>query len=92
VGYLLIVVGKNRALVEIAISQFVFLVLFSYSFFFSGFTGLAITVGAVLTLAYFMGKTAKVDWEVVFPKKPPREAQPAQQWTAPQRPPEPPQQ
>jgi hypothetical protein len=34
VGYLLVVVGRNRALVEIAISQFVFLVLFSYSFFF----------------------------------------------------------
>jgi hypothetical protein len=72
VGYLLVVVGRNRALVEIAISQFVFLVLFSYSFFFSGFTGLAITIGAVLTLAYFMAKTAKVDWDVVFPKKPPK--------------------
>jgi len=70
----------------------VFLVLFSYSFFFSGFTGLAITVGAVLTLAYFMGKTAKVDWEVVFPKKPTRVVQPPQQWTAPQRPLEVPQQ
>ena len=79
VGYLLVVVGKNRALLEIAVSQFVFLVLFSYSFFFSGFTGLAITIGAVLTLAYFMGKTAKVDWEAVFPKKAPRvESQPAQ--------------
>jgi inner membrane protein involved in colicin E2 resistance len=77
VGYLLVVVGRNRALVEIAISQFVFLVLFSYSFFFSGFTGLAITIGAVLTLAYFMSKTAKVDWETVFPKKPPKVAQPS---------------
>ena len=72
VGYLRVVVGRNRALFEIALSQFVFLVLFSYSFFFSGFTGLAITVGAVLTLAYFMIKTAHVDWEAVFPKKPPR--------------------
>jgi hypothetical protein len=84
VGYLLVVVGKNRALVEIAISQFVFLVLFSYSFFFTGFTGLAITVGAVLTLAYFMAKTAHVDWEDVFPKQPPKVAQP--QWSAQQAP------
>jgi len=83
VGYLLVVVGKNRALVEIAVCQFVFLVLFSYSFFFSGITGLAITVGAVLTLAYFMGKTAGVDWEAVFPKTPPRMAQQPQQWVAP---------
>ena len=77
VGYLLVVVGKNRALVEIAISQFVFLVLFSYSFFFTGFTGLAITIGAVLTLAYFMAKTAKVDWEEVFPKKEPKPTPPS---------------
>lgn len=72
VGYLLAVVGKSRALVEIAISQFVFLVLFSYSFFITGFTGLAITIGAVLTLAFFMVKTARVDWETVFPRKEPR--------------------
>lgn len=69
VGYLWVVVGRNRALVEIAISQLVFLVLFSYSFFFEGFTGLAITIGSVLTLAFFMGKTARVDWEQVFPRK-----------------------
>lgn len=71
VGYLLIVVGRTRALVEIALSQFVFLVLFSYSFFITGLTGLAITVGAVLTLAFFMAKTARVDWETVFPKREP---------------------
>lgn len=72
VGYLMVVVGKNRALVEIALSQLLFLILFSYSFFFAGFTGLAITVGVVLTLAYFMVKTAHVDWDVVFPKRAPR--------------------
>ena len=82
VGYLLVVVGRNRALVEIAISQFVFLVLFSYSFFFTGFTGLAITIGAVLTLAFFMAKTARVDWETVFPKKVPRPDLP--QWSGSQ--------
>jgi hypothetical protein len=76
VGYLWVVVGRNRALAEIAVSQFVFLVLFSYSFFFSGITGLAITIGAVLTLAFFMAKTARLDWETVFPKRPPRDAQP----------------
>ena len=84
VGYLLVVVGRNRALIEIAVSQFVFLVLFSYSFFFEGFTGLAITIGAVLTLAYFMAKTAHVDWENVFPPRPPRVVQP--QWGPPPAP------
>jgi len=71
VGYLRVVVGKNRALVEIAISQSVFLVLFAYSFFFEGYTGLAITIGSVLTLAFFMAKTAHVDWDTVFVRKPP---------------------
>lgn len=69
VGYLRVVVGTNRSLVQIAASQVLFLVLFSYSFFFEGVTGLAITVGAVLTLAYFMARTARVDWEQVFARR-----------------------
>ncbi len=81
VGYLWVVVGRSRALVEIAVCQLLFLVLFSYSFFFSGITGLAVTVGSVLTLAFFMGKTARVDWESVFPMKPPR--MPQSDWPAP---------
>jgi hypothetical protein len=68
VGYLWMVLGAGKALVEIAISQFVFLVLFSYSFFFEGLTGLAVTIGSVITLGYFMAKTAHVDWENVFSK------------------------
>jgi hypothetical protein len=70
VGYLRAVLGRSKALVEIAISQFVFLVLFSYSFFFDGLTGLAITIGSVATLGYYMTKTAKVDWEQVFARAP----------------------
>ncbi len=68
VGYLWMVLGAGKALVEIAVSQFVFLVLFSYSFFFEGLTGLAVTIGSVITLGYFMAKTAHVDWETVFSK------------------------
>ncbi|MRS12774.1 MAG: hypothetical protein EG823_06855 [Actinobacteria bacterium] len=70
VGYLILVLGRGKALAEIAMSQFVFLVLFSYSFFFRGFTGLAVTIGSVLTLAYFMLKTAHVDWERAFMRQP----------------------
>ena len=68
VGYLWLVLGAGKALTEIAVSQFVFLVLFSYSFFFEGLTGLAITIGSVATLGYFMIKTARVDWETAFSK------------------------
>ena len=70
VMYLRAVLGHSKALLEIAISQFVFLVLFSYSFFFEGLTGLAVTIGSVVTLGYYMTKTAKVDWEQVFAKAP----------------------
>jgi inner membrane protein CreD len=69
VGYLSAVVGRNRVLLEIAASQFVFLVLFSYSFFFEGLTGLAIAIGSVVTLAYFMARTARVDWDAMFRRK-----------------------
>lgn len=50
-------------------AQLVFLVLFSYAFFFEGYTGLVITIGAILTLAIMMQLTAKVDWAEVFRKK-----------------------
>ncbi len=78
IGYLWLAIGRGRALVEIGISQFVFLVLFSYSFFFEGLTGLAVTIGSIVTLAYFMAKTAHMDWESVFERKPrPAPAAPA---------------
>jgi len=53
-------------------AQLVFLVLFSYAFFFEGYTGLVITIGAILTLAILMQLTAKVDWTEVFRRKEPK--------------------
>jgi hypothetical protein len=53
-------------------AQLVFLVLFSYAFFFEGYTGLVITIGAILTLAIMMQLTAKVDWTEVFRRKEPK--------------------
>jgi hypothetical protein len=70
VGYLWRVVGWRFALREAGISQFLFLILFSYAFFFEGYTGLVVTIGAILTLAALMQITAKVDWTEVFKKKP----------------------
>lgn len=57
------------ALREVGIAQFLFLVLFSYAFFFEGYTGLVITIGAIITLAVMMQITAKVNWEEVFKGK-----------------------
>ncbi len=54
------------ALREVGLAQCLFLILFSYAFFYEGYTGLVITVGAIITLAILMQVTAKVDWEQVF--------------------------
>ena len=45
------------------------MVLFSYSFFFEGLTGLTITIGAIMTLALLMITTAKVNWAEKFTSK-----------------------
>ncbi len=66
VSYLRLVAGMRTALVQAGGAQLVFLVLFSYAFFFEGYTGLAITVGAVVTLFVLMQVTARVDWGQVF--------------------------
>lgn len=64
-GYLHAVGG--RKLTRIALpAQLAYMVLFSYSFFFDGLSGLTIAIGAVLTLAILMRATAKLDWSEVF--------------------------
>jgi hypothetical protein len=62
VSYLRIAIGARFAFVEAALTQFIYLVLFSYAFFLKGFTGLAITIGAIVTLFVVMQLTARIDW------------------------------
>ena len=62
VTYLRIVVSARFAWREAALAQLVYLVLFSYAFFFKGFTGLAITIAAIVSLFVAMQMTARVDW------------------------------
>jgi inner membrane protein involved in colicin E2 resistance len=69
ISYMRLVVGARFAFFEVGVSQFVFLVLFSYSFFFKGYTGLAITALSVATLFITMQITARLDWETVFRKE-----------------------
>ena len=66
VTYLQIVVGTRFALREAALVQTVYLVLFSFAFFFRGYTGLSVTVGAILTLFVAMQMTGKVRWAEKF--------------------------
>ena len=69
ISYMRIVAGTKFAFLETGISQFVYLVLFSYTFFLTGYTGLAITVLCIITLFIVMQLTAKIDWEIQFSKK-----------------------
>jgi inner membrane protein involved in colicin E2 resistance len=74
VSYLRLVVGLQFASREAALAQFIYLVMFSYAFFLKGFTGLAITIGSVLTLFVVMQVTGRIDWADKFAVKPADEA------------------
>ena len=69
VSYMRIVAGARFALLKVGLAQFVYLVLFSYTFFFEEYTGLAVTVLCVLTLFAVMQYTARVNWEEAFREK-----------------------
>jgi hypothetical protein len=59
VTYARLFVGWKFALREMGVAQLLYLVLFSFTFFWTGFTGLAITIGAVLTLFVLMQITGR---------------------------------
>ena len=69
ISYMRLVAGTKFAWLEIGISQFVYLVLFSYTFFLKGYTGLAITILCILTLFIVMQLTGRVDWHKQFAKE-----------------------
>jgi hypothetical protein len=69
VSYLRVVGGTRFALRDAGLSQLVFLVFFSYAFFFEGYTGLTVTAGAIVTLFVLMQLTAKVDWGTVLTRR-----------------------
>jgi inner membrane protein involved in colicin E2 resistance len=68
ISYMRLVVGLKIAFVEISLSQLVYLVFFSYTFFFKGYTGLTITILCICTLFIVMQFTGRVDWEKLFEK------------------------
>jgi inner membrane protein involved in colicin E2 resistance len=68
-GYLRAVAGRRFGILA-AVAQFTYMVLFSYSFFFEGLTGLTITIGAIATLAVLMITTARINWSSKFDASP----------------------
>ena len=62
VSYLRLVVGWRFAAVESGLAQLVYLVLFSYALFNEGWSGLTITIGAIITLFVTMQLTGRIRW------------------------------
>jgi hypothetical protein len=69
VSYLRLVAGLRVAVLQAGVAQFIFLVLFSYAFFFEGYAGLTVAVGAVVTLFVLMQLTGRVNWGEVFARR-----------------------
>jgi len=62
VSYLRLVVGARFAALEAGGAQLIYLVLFSYAFFWKGFTGLSITIISIATLFVVMQATGRIHW------------------------------
>lgn len=66
ISYMRLVAGARFALMECGLAQFLYLVVFSYAFFFKGFTGLAVTIGSIATLFVVMQMTGRINWSEKF--------------------------
>ncbi|MEM8559171.1 MAG: inner membrane CreD family protein [Bacteroidota bacterium] len=66
VSYMRLVTGLRFALVEVGVAQVIYLVVFAFTFFLEGFTGLAVTGLSIATLFVAMQATGRLDWEAVF--------------------------
>jgi hypothetical protein len=66
VSYLRLVTGAKFAITYAGAAQLIYLVGFSYAFFWVGMTGLTITVVAIITLFVLMQATGRLDWQTVF--------------------------
>ncbi len=67
--YLRLFTPKKLSYFYAPVTQFIYLIVFSYSFFFKGMTGVIVTICSVITLFILMQITAKTDWETIFTKK-----------------------
>ena len=70
VSYLRLVLGAKAAILVAGAAQLVYLVFFSYAFFWQGWTGLTVVIGAIVTLFVIMQLTGRIDWEAKLATKP----------------------
>jgi len=69
-----LVAGVKFAVFYVGAAQLVYLVGFSYAFFWVGLTGLTLTLGAIATLFVLMQATGRIDWHEVFSRSPEKSA------------------
>jgi len=74
VSYMRLVAGVKFAVFYVGAAQLVYLVGFSYAFFWVGLTGLTLTLGAIATLFVLMQATGRIDWHEVFSRSPEKSA------------------
>ena len=70
VSYMRLVAGVKFAVVYAGLAQLVYLIGFSYAFFFTGWTGLTVVIVAIVTLFVLMQTTGRVNWSEVFASSP----------------------
>jgi len=78
-----LVAGAKFAMSYVAAAQLVYLIGFSYAFFWRGYTGLTVVIGAVLTLFVLMQATGRVKWQAAFSRSKPDTFTPPAPPTAP---------
>lgn len=66
ITYLRLVVGGKFAIFQAGLLQLVYLVLFSYTFFFRGYSALIVTIASIITLFVVMQMTGRINWEEKF--------------------------
>ena len=71
VSYMRLVAGVRFAVAYVGFAQLIYLIGFSYAFFWKEWTGLSIVIVAILTLFVLMLATARVVWNEVFKRKAP---------------------
>jgi hypothetical protein len=69
ITYMRLVVGPRFAILETGLSQLVYLVFFSYTFFLTGYTGLTVTICCILTLFAVMQFTGRINWSTVYAQR-----------------------
>lgn len=66
ISYLRLVVSPRFAIRQAGLAQLIYLIGFSLAHFWAGFTGLTVTVLAILTLYVIMQATGRLSWSDVF--------------------------